>query len=209
MTDNIALVPCQQGRWNWVSRRAACYDTLPLNNQKDLTIMPVLRALVHYIDTFTEHSGRLLAWLVIAMALLTTVIVVMRYGFNTGSMMGQEAVIYMHGSLFMLGTAYALKSGAHVRVDIFYRNFSPRAQAWVNSLGGIVFLMPLCAFIGFSSWNYVSESWSIRETSSQPGGIPAVFLLKSVIPLMAFNLFLQGLAETLRSAMSLAAGQEA
>ena len=171
--------------------------------------MPVLRALVHYIDTFTEHSGRLLAWLVVAMALLTTVIVVMRYGFNVGSMMGQEAVIYMHGSLFMLGSAYALKSGAHVRVDIFYRNFSPRAQAWVNSLGGLVFLMPLCAFIGFSSWNYVSESWIVRETSSQPGGIPAVYLLKSIIPLMAFNLFLQGLAETLRSAISLVAGREA
>jgi len=171
--------------------------------------MPVLRALVHYIDTFTEYSGRLLAWLVVMMALLTTVIVVMRYGFNTGSMMGQEAVIYMHGSLFMLGSAYALKSGAHVRVDIFYRNFSPRAQAWVNSLGGIVFLMPLCAFIGFASWNYVSESWIVRETSSQPGGIPAVFLLKSIIPLMAFNLFLQGLAETLRSAISLVAGREA
>ncbi len=171
--------------------------------------MPVLRALVHYIDTFTEHSGRLLAWLVVAMALLTTVIVVMRYGFNVGSMMGQEAVIYMHGSLFMLGSAYALKSGAHVRVDIFYRNFSPRAQAWVNSLGGIVFLMPLCAFIGLSSWNYVSESWIVRETSSQPGGIPAVFLLKSIIPLMAFNLFLQGLAETLRSAISLVSGREA
>jgi len=171
--------------------------------------MPVLRALVHYIDTFTEHSGRLLAWLVVAMALLTTVVVVMRYGFNVGSMMGQEAVIYMHGSLFMLGSAYALKSGAHVRVDIFYRNFSPRAQAWVNSLGGIVFLMPLCAFIGLSSWNYVSESWIVRETSSQPGGIPAVFLLKSIIPLMAFNLFLQGLAETLRSAISLVTGREA
>jgi TRAP-type mannitol/chloroaromatic compound transport system permease small subunit len=90
-----------------------------------------------------------------------------------------------------------------VRVDIFYRSFSPRAQAWVNSIGGIVFLMPLCAFIGFSSWNYVSESWMIRESSPEPGGIPAVFLLKSVILLMAFNLFLQGLAETLRNALIL------
>ena len=165
--------------------------------------MPVLRAFVHYIDIFTDRSGRLLAWLVFGMALLTTVVVVMRYGFNIGSIMAQEAVTYMHGCLFMLGTAYALKSGAHVRVDIFYRNFGPRTQAWVNSLGGIVFLMPLCAFIGFSSWNYVSESWIVRETSPEPGGIPAVFLLKSIIPLMAFNLFLQGLAETLRSAMVL------
>ena len=165
--------------------------------------MAALRACVHYIDIFTERSGRLLAWLVLAMALVTTIVVVMRYGFNVGSIMAQEAVTYMHGSLFMLGAAYALKSGAHVRVDIFYRNFSPRGQAWVNSLGAIVFLMPLCAFIGFSSWNYVSESWIVRETSAEPGGIPAVFLLKSIIPLMAFNLFLQGLAETLRSSMVL------
>jgi TRAP-type mannitol/chloroaromatic compound transport system permease small subunit len=91
-----------------------------------------------------------------------------------------------------------------VRVDIFYRDFSPRAQAWVNSLGGIVFLMPLCVFILVSSWNYVAESWAIRETSPEPGGIPAVFLLKTLIPLMAVNLFLQGLAETLRSALVLA-----
>ena len=164
-----------------------------------------VRACVHYIDIFTDWTGRMLAWLVLAMALLTTIVVVMRYGFNLGSIMSQEAVTYMHGCLFMLGTAYALKSGAHVRVDIFYRNFGPRGKAWVNCLGGIVFLMPLCAFIGISSWNYVTESWLIHETSPEPGGIPAVFLLKSVIPLMAFNLFLQGLAEVLRNAQVLIA----
>ena len=165
--------------------------------------MNVLRACVHYIDIFTDRCGRLLAWLVLAMALLTTIVVVLRYGFNTGSIMAQEAVTYMHGCLFMLGAAYALKSGAHVRVDIFYRSFSERGRAWVNSLGGIVFLMPLCAFIGVSSWSYVTESWAILETSPEPGGIPAVFLLKSLLPLMAVNLFLQGLAETLRSTLVL------
>ena len=167
--------------------------------------MNVLRACVHYIDIFTDRCGRLLAWLVLAMALLTTVVVLLRYGFNTGSIMAQEAVTYMHGCLFMLGAAYALKSEAHVRVDIFYRNFSERGRAWVNSLGGIVFLMPLCAFIGVSSWSYVTESWAILETSPEPGGIPAVFLLKSLLPLMAVNLFLQGLAETLRSTLVLVA----
>ena len=167
--------------------------------------MNVLRACVHYIDIFTDRCGRLLAWLVLAMALLTTVVVLLRYGFNTGSIMAQEAVTYMHGCLFMLGAAYALKSGAHVRVDIFYRSFSERGRAWVNSLGGIVFLMPLCAFIGVSSWSYVTESWAILETSPEPGGIPAVFLLKSLLPLMAVNLFLQGLAETLRSTLVLVA----
>ena len=165
--------------------------------------MPVLQACVHYIDAFTDRSGRLLAWLVLAMALLTALVVIMRYGFNTGSIMAQEAVTYMHGCLFMLGAAYALKNGAHVRVDIFYRSFSPRARAWVNSLGGIVFLLPLCIFIGFVSWDYVADSWALRESSPEPGGIPAVFLLKSLLPLMAVNLFLQGLAETLRSALVL------
>lgn len=165
--------------------------------------MTALRACVHYIDSFTDRCGRLLAWLVLGMALLTSIVVVLRYGFNTGSITAQEAVTYMHGCLFMLGAAYALKSGAHVRVDIFYRNFTPRARAWVNSIGGIVFLLPLCAFIGFSSWSYVTESWSIFEASPEPGGIPAVFLLKSLLPLMAVNLALQGLAEILRSALVL------
>lgn len=165
--------------------------------------MHIMQACVRYIDAFTDRCGRLLAWLVLAMALLTALVVIMRYGFNTGSIMAQEAVTYMHGCLFMLGAAYALKTGAHVRVDIFYRGFHPRTRAWVNSLGGIVFLMPLCAFIGFISWNYVAESWTLRESSPEPGGIPAVFLLKSLLPLMALNLFLQGLAETLRSALLL------
>jgi TRAP-type mannitol/chloroaromatic compound transport system permease small subunit len=165
--------------------------------------MTALRSVVQFIDAFTDRCGRLLAWLVLFMAILTAAIVIMRYGFNTGSILAQELVTYMHGSLFMLGAAYALKHGAHVRVDIFYRNFSPRAQAWVDSLGGIVFLMPLCVFIGGASLSYVAESWAIMESSPEPGGIPAVFLLKTLIPLMALNLLMQGLAETLRAALLL------
>lgn len=168
--------------------------------------MPVLHACVHYIDSFTDRCGRLLAWLALGMALLTTLIVVLRYVFDIGSIAAQESVIYMHGSLFLLGAAYALKTGAHVRVDIFYHNFSARTRAWVDSVGGIVFLLPLCAFILASSWDYASESWTMRETSAEPGGIPAVFLLKSLVPLMALNLALQGLAEVLRNALILVEG---
>lgn len=166
-----------------------------------------MRALVHQIDAFTNRSGRVLAWLALLMALLTALVVLLRYGFNIGSIAAQEAVTYMHGTLFMLGAAYALKSGAHVRVDIFYRSFSPRTKAWVNSLGGIVFLLPLCVFICGISINYVAESWAIRESSPEPGGIPAVFLLKTLLPLMALNLFLQGLAETLRNTLILIEGK--
>ncbi|MDG1944371.1 MAG: TRAP transporter small permease subunit [Halioglobus sp.] len=169
--------------------------------------MPFLHACVHYIDAFTERSGQLLAWLALGMALMTTLVVVLRYGFNIGSIAAQESVTYMHGSLFLLGAAYALKSGAHVRVDIFYRGFSARTKAWVNSAGGIVFLLPLCVFILMSSWDYAGESWSMFETSAEPGGIPAVFLLKSLVPLMAITLALQGIAEILRNALILVEGE--
>jgi len=169
--------------------------------------MPFLHACVRYIDTFTDYSGRLLAWLGLCMALLTALVVVLRYGFNIGSILAQEAVIYMHGSLFLLGAAYALKTGAHVRVDIFYRSFDERKKAWVDSLGGIVFILPLCVFIFASSWDYVTESWVMRESSPEPGGIPAVFLLKSLIPLAAVNLGLQALAEVLRNALFLVEGE--
>jgi len=165
--------------------------------------MPVLRAIVRYIDIFTDYSGRVLAWLGIAMATLTALIVFLRYGFNYGSIAAQEAVTYMHACLFMLGAAYTLKVGGHVRVDIFYQNFGPRGQAWVNALGGIIFLLPFCAFILGVSWHYVAASWAIMESSPEPGGIPAVFLLKTLIPLMAVNLFCQGLAEVLRNTLVL------
>ena len=179
------------------------YDTLPVNNQKDLSSMHLLRAYVRAIDAFSARSGQLLAWLVLCMAFLTTCIVVLRYGFNIGSIAAQDAVIYMHGCVFMLGVAEALKNGSHVRVDIFYRSFSPRARAWVNSVGGVVLLLPTCVFIFAISFSYVANSWSILESSAESGGIPAVFALKTLIPLMALNLFLQGLAETLRNALFL------
>jgi len=170
--------------------------------------MPFLHASVRLIDAFTDRCGRLLGWLILGMALLTTLVVVLRYGFSIGAILAQESVIYMHGTVFLLGAAYALKTGAHVRVDIFHRNFGVRAQAWVEALGGIVFLLPLCAFILISSADYVGESWAMQETSAEPGGIPAVFLLKSLIPLMAINLALQGVAEILRNALILVEGRD-
>lgn len=161
--------------------------------------MPGSQRLVRAIDTFTEWTGTVIAWLAAAMALLTTVVVIMRYGFNSGSIAGQEAVTYLHATLFMLGAAYALKTDAHVRVDIFYRGFKPVTRAWINALGGIVFLLPLCVLIVMISSDYVLQAWRIREISADSGGIPAVFLLKSLIPAMAVTLFLQGTAEVLRN----------
>ena len=141
------------------------------------------------------------------MALITTTVVILRYGFSTGAIALQESITYLHGSLFMLGVAYALYSGAHVRVDIFYRDFTARQKAWVNALGGLVFLLPLCVVVVVLSWGYVADSWAVRESSPEPGGIPFLYLLKSLLPLMAINLAIAGCADILRNAVLLVRGE--
>lgn len=165
--------------------------------------MTVLHSITHYIDSFTEKTGKLILWLTLLMMLFVCIVVLLRYVFQIGSIALQELVVYFHGTVFLLGCAYTLKKEGHVRVDIFYRNFSARTQAWINSLGGIVFLLPLCVYIFITSWSFVAQSWEIREVSPEPGGIPAVFLLKTLIPLMAINLALQAIAEILRNTIFL------
>jgi TRAP-type mannitol/chloroaromatic compound transport system permease small subunit len=161
--------------------------------------MQTITFLQRSIDSLTELTGRILCWFTLLMMLLLCLVVALRYGFDIGSVALQELVTYLHASIFMLGAAYSLKQDGHVRVDIFYRHFSPRNQAWVNSIGCIVFLLPLCGYILLISWDFVLQSWLIHEVSSEPGGIPAVFLLKSLIPLQAIMLGLQGVAEILRN----------
>jgi TRAP-type mannitol/chloroaromatic compound transport system permease small subunit len=165
--------------------------------------MRALHYTVSVIDNFTEKTGSMLAWLCLAMAVVSCIVVLLRYEFGIGSIAAQDSVTYMHGMVFMLGVAFTLKRGGHVRVDIFYRRFSRRTRAWINSVGAIIFLLPFCVFLFGVSWHFVTESWAVREGSADPGGIHAVFLLKSLIPLMACNLLLQGLAETLRNVLFL------
>lgn len=132
-------------------------------------------------------------------------VVLIRYGFSRNSIALQESVTYMHGALFMLAAAYTLKHDGHVRVDIFYERFSERGKAWINCLGTLVFLLPICGFMFFSSLDYVASAWAIKETSTESGGIPAVFLLKTLIPLMAVCVALQGLVEFVRNLIILMA----
>lgn len=163
----------------------------------------VRRYLIRPIDCFSELCGRLIAWLTLAMALVTLVVVAMRYLLGMNSIALQESVIYMHAAVFLMGSAYTLKNEGHVRVDIFYRRFSPVQKAWVNSLGSIVLLLPMCGFLMVITWDTAWASWRIREVSAEAGGIPAVFLLKAVMPVAAASLALQGVAEVLRNLLCL------
>src|SRR5210317_1097254 len=109
------------------------------------------------------------------MVIVTVVIVVMRYVFDAGTVWLQESVVWMHAVVFMLGAAYTLQQDEHVRVDIFYRDMTERRRAWVNLLGVLLFVLPLCCFLVFTSFDYVMASWRIREVSREAGGLPYPF----------------------------------
>ncbi|MBQ0720611.1 MAG: TRAP transporter small permease subunit [Gammaproteobacteria bacterium] len=155
------------------------------------------------IDTFTEFCGKLTAWATLAVMLCTCFVVVARYFFGSGSIALQETVIYLHAFAFMLGTAFTLKRGGHVRVDIFYRNFSPRQRALVDTCGAVFFLLPTCALIFWLSFDYVRNSWAIYERSAESAGLPWVYLLKTLLLIMPSLLLLQGIGEFLKSLRTL------
>ena len=153
------------------------------------------------LDRISIVSGRLASWLTLAMVIVTFIIVVMRYVFDAGAVWLQESVVWMHAVVFMVGAAFALQQEEHVRVDIFYRDMSDRRRAWVDLLGTLFFLLPLCVFLGYQAWDFVVVSWQLRESSREPGGMPYPFvpLLKSVLLLMPLLLTVQGVAMLLRS----------
>ena len=115
----------------------------------------------------------------------------------------QEAVMYMHGIVFMLGIPYTLKHRGHVRVDIIHQKLSTKGKAYIDTFGTLVFLFPVAIFLFLSSLDYVAFSWSVYETSAMPGGLPGVFIIKTLIPVMAILLFLQGIADLLRNVIIL------
>jgi len=161
------------------------------------------------MDRLSDTLGRLLAVAAIGIMLLTFLVVVMRYGFSASELrIGnlaisaialQESVMYLHAILFMLASAWTLKHNGHVRVDVFYRNFSPRRRALVDLTGTLGLLFPMCGFILYTSLDFVSFSWQIQERSGEAEGLPYVYLLKSLIPLMCGLLLLQGLTEVVRN----------
>lgn len=142
------------------------------------------------------------------MVAATLLVVVLRYALSQGSILLQESIMYLHALVFMLGIPYALKTNAHVRVDVVYSRLSPRGRALVDLLGHLLFLTPVAVTILVFSRTYVVSAWRILEGSSEVGGLPGVFLLKTLIPLAALLLLLQGLAEILRCLVLLRRGRD-
>ena len=152
-------------------------------------------------DRISNITGRVIAWLTLFMVLLTTVIVVMRYVFDAGMIWMQESVIWMHAAVFMVGAAYTLLHEEHVRVDIFYRKMSARRRAIVDLAGVVLFLLPLCGYLALIAYDFAAVSWSINETSREPGGLPypMIPLLKSLVIIMPVAVALQGVSMMMRA----------
>lgn len=158
-------------------------------------------AIVSILDRVSDAVGRAASWLTFVMVIATFVIVVLRYAFGTSFIWLQESLIWMHAVVFMIGASYTLQHDEHVRVDIFYRDMSNKRRALVNAFGVLLFVFPLCVFIFYQSFDYVTAAWSLREISRDAGGLPypAIPLLKSLLLLMPLTVGLQGLALLLRS----------
>jgi len=160
---------------------------------------PLPLAFAQLIDRLNALLGKGCAWLTLFLVLGTSIVVVLRYGFGIGATALQEAVLYAHALVFMGGAAWVLQTNGHVRVDIFFQKFSGRRQALVELLGCLLFLLPMFLFLGWASWDYVSNSWSTLERSSESGGLKYVYLQKSIILLLVVSLALQGLANLIKA----------
>lgn len=167
--------------------------------------MHALKRLADAVDSVNDWIGRVFAWLTLGMVLTEFVVVLSRYVFGLGSTIMQESIVYMHATVFLVCAGYALVYNGHVRCDIFYAVMTARTRAIVDIAGTLVFLLPMCALIAWMAWPYVHASWEVMETSPEGRlGIPAVFVLKTLILVFAGLLGVQAVSLALQSVLLLA-----
>lgn len=158
------------------------------------------------IDRVSTAIGHAVSWLAPFVVVAVFALVVLRYVFGIGSVWLAESVIYAHAAMFLLAAAWTLRDNGHVRVDIFYADASPRRKALIDTVGALLLLLPFALWLLWLSWPYAARSWAILERSHETSGLPAVFLLKSLIPLFAALLALQGVSQLIRAVHTLRDG---
>jgi len=157
------------------------------------------QAFAERIDRLNETIGRGAAWLGLFVVVVQFAVVVLRYVFGFGSVRLSESIVYAHAGLFMLASAWTLAAGGHVRVDVFYAEASPRMRAMIDLCGSLLLLLPFMAVLAWFAVPYVSRSWAIFESSRETSGLPAVFLLKTLIPVFALLMALQGVSQAIKA----------
>lgn len=149
------------------------------------------------IDKLNEWIGRAVAWLGLGAVLVCTANAIARYALNIGSNAWLELQWYLNAAVFLLVAAYALKRNEHVRIDVIAGKLSPRAQAWIDIVGGVFMLLPTVAIIAWYSWPSLVSSWEINEYSSDPGGLIR-WPVRLLIPVAFTLLGLQGISEVVK-----------
>jgi TRAP-type mannitol/chloroaromatic compound transport system permease small subunit len=162
-----------------------------------------LEVLADRIDRLNAAVGRGASWLALVIVLLQFVLVVARYFFSLGSIWLTETVLYAHAALFLLAAAWTLQVGGHVRVDVFYAEAKSRTRVLIDLIGALLLLLPFMAVLLWLSWPYAARSWAVLERSQEASGLPLVFVLKTLIPVFAAMMALQGVAQVARAAMVL------
>ncbi|TYO98546.1 TRAP-type mannitol/chloroaromatic compound transport system permease small subunit [Geothermobacter ehrlichii] len=165
--------------------------------------MNFLIRVVRLIDGLNERVGRFVAWLTTFLVLVVCFDVVTRYLLNESMVAVQELEWHVFAVIFLLGAAYTLKEDGHVRVDVFYSHLTPKKKALIDLVGCLIFLIPFAILVVTTSKAFVQMSWAVHEGSPNPGGLPARYLLKAVIPAGFVLVLLQGIALALRSFLTL------
>lgn len=159
----------------------------------------ILETITKYIDALNEQVGRLASWFSVILVVLVCYDVAVRYIFNDTAAWVMELEWHLFALLFLFGAAYTFKHDSHVRVDLFYSQFSPRDKAWVNFIGGVIFLIPWCCILIYVAYQYGLESYKIGEGSPDPGGLPARYIIKFSIAVGLFLLLLQAISSVLKA----------
>jgi TRAP-type mannitol/chloroaromatic compound transport system permease small subunit len=159
--------------------------------------VPAAEKLAGSIDTFVDAVGRITAWSSFALALVMGGNVLLRYGFNTGSVWSQELEWHLMSPICLFGMSYALRHGEHVRVDVLFASYSQANKYLVEFISALL-LMAISLIIIKLSWAYVLQSWSIGEGTANPGGISGRYILKGLIPVGFALLFAQSLAQAIQ-----------
>jgi TRAP-type mannitol/chloroaromatic compound transport system permease small subunit len=158
-----------------------------------------LQTTINVFNTINEWLGRLVAWLTLVLVLFVCYNVICRHFFNEADAWRGELEWHIFALIFMLGAGYAFRHDRHVRVDLFYANYSNRDKAWTNLIGAIVFLVPWSILIIIYSWDFAQGSLSINEISPNPNGLKYRYLIKFSIPIGFGFLLLQSLSSVAES----------
>ncbi len=170
--------------------------------------MKIIRPIIHIIDTLNDYIGRTVAWLTVLMVINVFLVVVLRYAFSVGWIWMQELYVWAHATVFLLGAGYTLLHEGHVRIDLIYRDASKKYKATINIIGSIFFGFPLIYLIFDRALPMVSRSWATFEKSAEAGGMPGLFVFKSVVVVFAILFGLQILALLLRSIETLFSSED-